>query len=134
MFNKLLDSFVQHISDGNHIEGSLFAISGVFTVVFWNIYFLRSWTRGFEGENKRWEIPEVLVYLFCCWIAPMVVIAAAFLDIRPPDAVWYFLGAVTLFALLGRWGFEWLLALKNGSTKITTSSEVKVETTETKKE
>lgn len=122
-FQTLIDHFFAGLSTALLSEGFLLYIMGSITVTYVQVRFGQEFREGFKGRNKLWDIPEHSVYLWSMY-SPHVVMASAFLGFDPPEAVWWYMGANLAFALLGRYGFEQLVALRfgggsGGSTTIT---------------
>jgi len=105
---KLWDDFINNLTPG-HFEGMLLYILGSISITRVHIIYAKEWTEGLKGMNKLWEAPEIVVYLFC-WLYPHIIMASAFLNMKVEIEVWYFLGAILLFSLTGRWGLEALLS------------------------
>lgn len=107
---------IEHLSTGPHFIGLLLYISGAITMTLVQVRNGYDFKVGLKGKNGLWEAPEITVYLWL-WLFPHFVMSITFLDFRPPDMVYYFMGAILLFALTGRWGIEYVLT--RGKTEIT---------------
>lgn len=112
---KFFDTLIEHVI--THPEGMLLYSAGAITFTWIQIYFREEVVRGLKGINREWESPEWTVYLFC-WLFPHVIMADLFLDMQLSTEGWFFMCALLLFAIAGRFGLEWLLALKSGSNKV----------------
>lgn len=109
---KFIDNIIEHVI--THPEGMLLYAAGATTFTAIQIYFRSEIVRGLKGKNGEWESPEWTVYLFC-WLFPHVIMADQFLNMELSTEGWFFMAALLLFAIAGRFGLEWLLALKTGS-------------------
>jgi hypothetical protein len=109
-FTSLLHKFIDSLQPG-HFEGIILYCCGTFTMEFVQIYYAKEFQAGLKGENMRWEAPEIAFYL---WLRlfPHVVMAVLFLGLNPPLYFWLFFGGIGLWMLTGRYGFDWILALK----------------------
>lgn len=102
------------------------------SIVLWNItmgfvYFIlikyrTKMIEGSEGANTFWEMAEQWGYIWI-YVAAPITCYSAFFDIKLPDMVWYFNFGVAGYTIGGRWIFEWVLALRAGSTKVETTTE-----------
>lgn len=133
---KVIDNFIKHLQSAGHFEGMLLYIFGAITITFVHIKYSKEWSEGLKGSNGLWETPEICLYIFT-YIYPHMIMADQFLALKASDMAWYFMMGLLAFGLTGRFGLEWLLAFKNGGTKITTTENettMKHTTTETKGE
>lgn len=124
-----MKNIIDHILQGPHFLGLLCYIGGAISITWVHIYFKEQVVDGLKGENKKWEAPEWIVYL-ASWIFPHMLMSSGFLEMKFPIEAWLFMGALVLFGLTGRWGLEWLLAVKNGTvikqeTKIEKTTEIR---------
>lgn len=106
-----IDSIIEHVV--KHPEGMVVYSAGAITFTWLQIYFRAEVIRGLKGPNKEWESPEWIVYLFS-WLFPHVIMADQFLDMELSTEGWFFMMALLLFGIAGRFGLEWLLAMKTG--------------------
>jgi len=133
---KVIDNFIKHLEAAGHFEGMALYIFGAITITFIHIKYSKEWSAGLKGSNGLWETPEICLYIFT-YIYPHMIMADQFLDLRASDMAWYFMMGLLAFGLTGRFGLEWLLAFKNGGTKVTTTDSettLKQKTTETTEE
>lgn len=131
MMEKILNDFIKNLTPG-HFEGMLLYVFGSISITRVHFVYAKEWTEGLKGDNKLWEAPEIVVYLFC-WLYPHVIMASVFLEMKVETYVWYFMGAILLFSLTGRWGFEWLLAWKGRAPESTTTTKTEIKVEENKK-
>jgi polyferredoxin len=102
-------------------------------VMFWQIWYRERAITGMEASNKFWEGHEQTIYWALMAIWPIVFKAAFISDV--PTAVWYFVGFLIGFSLLGKSVLDYALAflgrapIAKDQVKITTET-----TTETKVE
>lgn len=110
--DKIFQDFINHLTP-EHFEGWLLYVIGAGAVTLVHIINARRWKIGLAGENKRWEGPEMVLYL-CSWIFPYMILADGCLDRKFSDQAWWTIWALMAYGLTGRFGLEWLLAVKNG--------------------
>lgn len=105
IFN-FLDQFVQHVLQ-EHPEHVLFYLIGssVMTVILVINY--KEFADGFKGRDGRWQISEIVIYLWT-WMFTQSVLGVLFLDLKPPDYFWIFMGCCLLFGLAGKDGIHLL--------------------------
>ncbi len=133
MIEKLFDSFLMnHFSSSERFDGLI--MWTVCTAFIW-IQQIKNAPRaikGMEGSNLFWEGHEQTIYwsLMAMW---PIVFKAAFIS-NVPVEVWYFIGFLMGFSLLGRSILDYALAFF-GRSPVKDSSEEPVKiTTETKTE
>lgn len=112
-----LHKLLTHIV-AEHPEGMLLYLFGALTITLIHLINSREWRIGLKGENKIWEAPEICIYLFT-WLFPHMIMADQFLALKASDLCWYFMLGLLAFGLTGRFGLNWLLAFKNGQSKVT---------------
>lgn len=72
----------------------------------------KGFLEGFKGENKKWDTPEVIVFIWLeLWVA--AVLADIFLGLVASDKVWYGFDLILLFVL----GFKAYIT-KHASKKV----------------
>lgn len=108
LFNHLLSA---------HPDGIILYIGGSATLTWVQIAYRAEVTKGLKGTNGLWEAPEWIIYLFS-WFFPHMIMADQFLGLKASESAWLFMSALLLFALTGRFGLEWLLAMKTGTPKV----------------
>lgn len=87
---------------------------------------------GSAGENTFWESAEQWGYVWLYVAAPITCYSAYF-KVELPFWVWWFNVGVAGYTIGGRWIFEWVLAVRAGSTKVETeSTKISVEKKEVK--
>jgi hypothetical protein len=125
---KILDHF---LGDIHHIEGWILYIAGAITITKVQIRYAKEYVQGLKGPNTLFEAPEILLHLFN-FLWPHILMQQFFLVDTPSVYAWMFLAVLVLFGLTGRWGLEWLAAMKNGtSVKEFTVENNKTKITET---
>lgn len=62
---------------------------------------------GLRGHNSLLEAPEIVTYLWS-YLFPQVILAVLFLELNPPEYLWFFMLLCLLFALAGREGIQML--------------------------
>lgn len=131
---KLFDSFlINHFSNSERFDGLIMWTICTFFIWFWQIKFRDRAIKGMEGTNFFWEGHEQTIYwsLLAMW---PIVFKAAFVS-NVDTEVWYFVGFLMGFSLLGRSILDYALAffgrspVKSEERKITTETETKTETT-----
>ncbi len=127
---KIINNFFHHLEAAGHFEGMMLYIFGAITVTFVHIKFAKEWSAGLRGTNGLWDAPEICIYIFT-YIYPHMIMADQFLGLKASDMAWYFMMGLLAFGLTGRFGLEWLLAFKNGGTKVTTMDETTIKSTST---
>jgi hypothetical protein len=133
MIERLFDSFlINHFTDAERFDGLIMWTVCTAFVWFWQIKFRREAIDGMKGSNKFWEGHEQTIYWALMAIWP-IVFKAAFVDPGPvSQSVWYFIGFVIGFALLGRSVLDYALAfLGRPAVKKEDPDPVKVITTTT---
>lgn len=128
---QFIESVITHVISVPP-EGMLLYVCGAITVTWVQIANKAEVQRGLKGENGLWEAPEWIIYLFT-WLFPHMVMADQFLGLKASDFAWWFMLGLLLFALTGRFGLQWLLAFKSGSSKVEESTTI-VNKTTTKEE
>jgi len=128
---KLFDSFLQnHFSNAERFDGLVMWTICTFFIWFWQIKFRERAVKGMEGSNFFWEGHEQTIYwsLMAMW---PIVFKAAFIS-NVTVEVWYFVGFLMGFSLLGRSILDYALAFF-GRSPVKKDEPVTV-TTETKTE
>jgi len=128
MIEKLFDSFlINHFTNADRFDGYLMWTICTFFIWFWQIKFRREAIDGMKGSNKFWEGHEQTIYwsLMAMW---PIVFKAAFIS-NVPVEVWYFVGFLMGFSLLGRSILDYALAFF-GRPSVKKEEPIKV-TTET---
>lgn len=111
---KYLQDLLDHFFNSkDHLEGLFLYVCGSVTVTIVHIRNEKVFIEGLKGENKLFEAPEVILYLFC-WIFPHVLMIDQFLQLKLSIEGWYFMGVLLLFGLTGRWGLQWLSSIRTG--------------------
>jgi hypothetical protein len=128
---NFIDKFITYLTPG-HFEGIVLFLWSCAAMTGVNIYYSKEWTTGLKGTNKLWEAPEILIYIVV-WMMPVIIFAAVFMQLPVPDMVWYTLLLIVVFALVGKWGFEWLLAFKSGASSVTSTAHTTEKTVEKEK-
>jgi len=116
---KVIDNFIHHLEAAGHFEGMMLYIFGAIPITFIHIRFAKEWSAGLRGTNGLWDAPEICIYIFT-YVFPHMIMADQFIGLKASEMAWYFMIGLLAFALTGRFGLEWILALKNGSSKVTT--------------
>jgi hypothetical protein len=136
MIEKLFDSFlINHFTNAERFDGLIMWL--LCTVFMWwqQIKHSERAIKGMENTNKFWEGHEQVIYWSMLAMWP-IVFRAAFItkDGIVPIEVWYFIGFLVGFALLGRSALDYALAFfgrapvkKEDPMKVTT--ETTTETT-----
>ena len=71
---------------------------------------------GFKGDNKRWEAPEAVVYVYI-WLSPAIITSAFFLRWDIPNVVSQYMDLILLTALGIRGIVDGARIWKNGHSK-----------------
>lgn len=117
---KYFNDLLTHISEV-HPEGMLLFMVGSLMITTVHIIHFHEFKSGLKGDNRHFEAPEICIYFFT-WLFPYSLMADQLLALHPSTYMWYFMAVLLLFGLTGRFGLEWLLAIKNG-TKIDDKDE-----------
>lgn len=128
---KILDSFIlNHFSNADRFDGLIMWTLCTFFIWFWQVKLRERAVKGMEGSNFFWEGHEQTIYwsLMAMW---PIVFKAAFVS-NIPTEVWYFVGFLMGFSLLGRSVLDYALAFL-GRTPVKRQEEesAKVTTTTT---
>ena len=128
---KIIDSFIlNHFSNAERFDGLIMWTFCTFFIWFWQIRFRERAIKGMEGSNFFWEGHEQTIYWSLMSMWP-IVFKAAFISNVPTD-VWYFVGFLMGFSLLGRSVLDYALAfLGRAPVKKEEEPETKVTTTTT---
>lgn len=120
-YQRILD----HLLQGPHFIG--FTIWLIMTLLQEVLFFVNreNVIKGLKGKNGMWEAPELFVWVLLRLI-PQFVMWVTLLGFRPPEWIYWLVGAGLLFSLTGRWGLEYILTRIPGSFSKT---EVKIEET-----
>lgn len=130
---KLIDSYIEYLTNHPTMLNSI----GLWTTTMLFVYFIllrykSKMIDGSAGDNKFWEMPEQWGYIWLYVAAPITCYSAYF-NSELPAWVWWFNVGVAGYTIGGRWIFEWVLAIRTGSSKVETeSTKVTLETKETK--
>jgi len=131
MIEKLFDSFlINHFSNPERFDGLIMWSICTFFIWFWQIKFRERAVKGMEGSNFFWEGHEQTIYwsLMAMW---PIVFKAAFIS-NVTVEVWYFVGFLMGFSLLGRSILDYALAFfGRAPVKKEEPTETKTETTTT---
>lgn len=128
MLEKLFDSFLlNHFTNAERFDGLVMWTICTFFIWYWQIKFRGIAIKGMEGANFFWEGHEQTIYwsLMAMW---PIVFKAAFIS-NVTIEVWYFVGFLMGFSLLGRSILDYALAFF-GRAPVKKEDPVKV-TTET---
>jgi hypothetical protein len=132
MIQKLFDSFlINHFSSVDRFDGLIMWTICTGFIWFWQIRFKDKAIRGMEGSNFFWEGHEQTIYWSLMSMWP-IVFKAAFIS-NVPTEVWYFVGFLMGFSLLGRGILDYALAFLGRNPVKQQDEPVKV-TTDTKTE
>ena len=80
---------------------------------------------GLRGHNALLEAPEIVTYIWT-YLFPQVILGVMFLELNPPEYLWWFMLFCLLFALSGREGIQMLFNWRGNKTTVIekeTSSE-----------
>lgn len=98
---NVFESYLHHLAESpERIDGLLMWTICTIFVWFWMIKYRERAIRGMENLNMFWEGHEQVIYWAIMAVWPIVFKAAFISDV--PIAVWYFMGGLIGFALLGR--------------------------------
>ncbi len=125
---KLFDSFIiDHFSNADRFDGYIMWTVCTSFIWFWQVKWRERAIRGMEGTNFFWEGHEQTIYWALMAMWPIVFKAAFIADVS--DKVWYFVGFLMGFSLLGRSVLDYALAFL-GRAPVKKEDPIKV-TTET---
>lgn len=124
---KIFDSWVtNHFSNAERFDGLLMWTVCTAFIWFWMVKLRKIAIDGMRGSNLFWEGHEQVIY-FGIMMLPPVVFKASFIS-NVPDPVWWFMGGIIAFALLGRSALDYALAffgrnpVKSDPLKVTTET------------
>lgn len=119
---KLFDTYLEYLT--NHPDTVNSIILWTITMFFYYFILMRYKTKMIEGASggNFWESPEQWGYLWLYLSGPITAYSA-FFKAELPVYVWWFNIGVTGYTIGGRWIFQWLLALRSGSTRVETDTE-----------
>lgn len=124
-----LGYFIDKLTPG-HFEGLVMYVAGTITITWVHLHHKKEVVLGLKGSNGMWEAPEWIVYI-ATWIFPHMIMSSGFMNVKFPDWAWWLMTGLVAFGLTGRWGLEWLLAMKTKTTMTTKeehTKETKIET------
>lgn len=127
---KIIESFVQHLSDFKNAEGMLLYLFGAFSSTVVKLHYRKQWETGMKGANGLWEAPEIMLTILFI-ITDHLFMADAFLGLEMSFYGWIGFGLLMLYGFTGRWGLEWLASIKGVKSTV---QETKIEVKETKTE
>jgi hypothetical protein len=115
MFDGIIQFFTALFTHAaqEHPEGIVLYTFGAITITIVHLVHRKEFVTGLKGKNGLFEAPEICIYLFT-WLFPHMIMADQFVSLHPSNFAWYFMAILLLFGLTGRFGLEWLLAIKNG--------------------
>ena len=116
MFELL--SKIENIT-GQELLGLILFFFGAATIITVQAIFHKRIITGLEGDNLKFEMPEVIIYIFS-YVIPFESLASVFMPtiVKIDISGWLFNGGVIAFALAGRYGLNWILALKTNQTTV----------------
>lgn len=103
-------------------QGMVLFLMGSTVITLLHLIYHKEVVRGFKGVNGLFEPPEWTLYWFS-WICPFILIGASCEVMHPPDMVWYFLGFMLIYGLMGNKGIEMILAWRGGGSSSITKTE-----------
>lgn len=123
---KLIDHYFEYLSNNPGKVDSIYLWT-ISTLIVWGIMFAykRTMIEGAKGENKLFELPEIVGYIATWMFVPIIFYAVYFFN-PIPDMAWYSILFVIAYTLGGRWILEWILAFKTGQSKVIESESKKV--------
>ena len=127
---NVIEKYFDHLATNPERIDSLtmWFICTVF-VWFWMIKYRERAIKGMEGSNAFWEGHEQVIYWAVMAVWPIVFKAAFISD--NPIAVWYFMGSLIGFALLGRSVLDYALAFFGRTPVKQNEPDIKTTTTTT---
>lgn len=131
MKKNIFDELLKVIS--TNPQGIVLFLGGSLVMTLLHLVHRKEVIKGHKGTNGLWEPAEWTLYWFS-WICPYIIIGAATKVMDPPPWVWYFLGFMLVYGLMGNKGAEAILAWRGfgAGAKTTTEStqilKTKVET------
>lgn len=130
---RLIDTYLKYLETHPDLIHSIILWNvTMFFVYFILLKYRAKMIAGSEGENRYWEMAEQWGYLWLYVSAPITCYSAYF-KVNLPDWVNWFNIGIACYTIGGRWLFEWVLALRAGSTKVETeTTQVTLEKKETK--
>lgn len=105
-------------------QGMLLFIMGSIMITILHLIYRKEVVTGFKGDDLKWQHTEWILYLFS-WLFPYILIGNSCRVMVSPDWVWYFLGFILIYGLMGSKGIQAILAWKNGSTGVPPTEEPK---------
>ena len=127
----LLHKLFDHLAS-EHPEHIIFYFISSFVMMSLLIRYDKEIKNGLKGSNLMLEAPESMMLIFI-WITPQVIFAVLFLELNPPEYLWWFMLLGLLFCLAGKEGIQMLFSFGKGRTTIIEREKSTSETTETVK-
>lgn len=73
---------------------------------------------GSKGKDTFWEIPEYITYMFT-WLALNAIAFVIFFQVESMIMyAWWIMGGIIVYAVGGRWIFQWALAFISRKDKV----------------
>lgn len=110
-------------------QGMLLYMMGSAVITFLQLVYRKEVVSDLKGLDQRWQAHEWISYVFS-WIWPYVVMGTACNVMTPDPWVWYFLGFILVYTLMGSKGVEAILAWRSGTTTTTSSTSSTTTTTD----
>lgn len=104
-------------------QGMLLFVAGAALMTTLHLVHHKDVIKGHKGVNDLWEPTEWTLYWFS-WICPYTLIGAACRVMDPPHYVWYFLGFMLVYGLMGNKGVEAILAWRGIGRSTTIETKV----------
>lgn len=105
------------VKNSNIVHGFLFFM--ICNIVVWAVLYKyrERIIKGLEGENGLFQSGEIVIFI-SLWCTPPVLFYIVFFTEQYVYGL-YFMGIIELYALTGRYIFDWALAVKNGKSEVT---------------
>jgi len=113
---KLLHKMFDHIAN-EHPEHIIFYFISSLVMIILLIRYDKEIKNGLKGDNLLLEGSESMMLVFI-WLTPQVILAVLFLELNPPEYLWWFMLFCLLFILAGRDGIQMLFNWRGSKTTI----------------
>lgn len=117
MINLLTKYFENLANNPERIDAIYLWTLSTFVVWTVMVVYRKKMIEGASGDNGFFETAEQVTYIMT-WMFPAITFYSVYFKVELSSWVWYFMTGVTAYAIGGRWIFEWVLALRSGSSKV----------------
>lgn len=120
---RLINSYFEYLATHPDKVNSILLWTMTMAVVWFMQFRYRvKMIDGMSGDNKLFEAAEQVAWILN-WVWPPIVCYSAFFNVELSNWIWYFTFGCIAYTLGGRWLFQWVLALRAGSTEVKTDQK-----------